>query len=249
VKRQALGWMMAGAMLISGSLAAEPLTDLQTRLASMRRQEPIRLKVEVELHHNGAAPLHWNSETKRGSAVVVYGKRGPEVREQWWSGREDRISVWKKNQRVQTERRLLGEGHAADFTDPAGTLEVMLRDATLLSDEAVTWEGRPARLLVVRPALFANRRGKPVFDEDDPRRWNGEMRIWLDESGVPLALERSFEFRLGPALTMTQHQSLTFQQVDGRLLGAAAKESSVGTALAMLQDWDTRTMKVVAVER
>jgi len=90
MKRQALGWMMAGAMLISGSLTAEPLTDLQARLAAMRRQEPIRLKVEVELHHNGAAPLHWSSQTKRGSAVVLYGKRGPEVREQRWWGSEGR---------------------------------------------------------------------------------------------------------------------------------------------------------------
>ncbi len=74
-----------------------------------------------------------------------------------------------------------------------------------------------------------------------------EVKVWLDETGAPLAMERSFETRLGPALDATQLQSLTFQQVGGRLLVAEARQSYSGTALAVLRSRDTKKIKVTEI--
>lgn len=61
-------------------------------------------------------------------------------------------------------------------------MESFLSEATLLSDEQVTWRGRPARLLVVRPVPFERRDG-------EPRPFGAQASIWLDENGVPLAMQ------------------------------------------------------------
>jgi len=58
-----------------------------------------------------------------------------------------------------------------------------LAGGLLLSDEKVTWRGRPARLLVIRPALLEPDR------KDEPAPFVTEAKVWLDESGVPLAME------------------------------------------------------------
>lgn len=55
-----------------------------------------------------------------------------------------------------------------------------LYEAILVRDEKVNWQGRPARLVVVRPA--------PA--KDDPGPFTAEARVWLDEKLVPLAVER-----------------------------------------------------------
>ena len=69
-----------------------------------------------------------------------------------------------------------------ELWNQAGMMESFLSEATLLSDEQVTWRGRPARLLVVRPTPFERRDG-------EPRPFGAQARIWLDECGVPLAME------------------------------------------------------------
>jgi hypothetical protein len=104
----------------------------------------------------------------------------------------------------------------------------------------VTWQNQPARLLVIRPGPLAAGDGP----RESPERLVTEAKIWLDAGGSPLALERSMELRLGPALQVTQHQMLTFQQVEGRLLAARSEETYSGTALAVLHSKDEKKMKI-----
>lgn len=244
MKRQALGWILFGSLWISGSLTAEPLSDLRTRLAALRSEEPMRIEVDVELKHRGSAPLHLNKTKRRGKATVHYGPKGVRRIDQRWTESSTRLSFWKKS-KVETETPLLDDVEAEDLADPAGMMDLLLSEATLLSDESVTWQGQPARLLVIRPHPIAAAR-----NEEAPPRQSGpspldlEAKIWLSESGDPLALERSMEFRLGPALSVTQQQTLTFQQVEGRLLVAEAWETYNGTGLAVLHGRDDKKMTV-----
>jgi len=244
---KALGWLLTGGLMVASVLPAQPLDPLQVRLAALRSDQPIRLKVDVELTHRGNAPLHWNGTKKKGRAIVVYGPHGPEVREQRWRETANRFSAWRQS-KVEVETPLLDEAEAGDLVDPAGMLALLLRGATVLSDEEVTWQGQPARLLAIRPDPLAAERqdGATAGDspEDSPERFVTEAKIWLDASGSPLALERSVELRLGPALHRTQHQTLTFQQVEGRLLAARSEETYTGTALAVLRSRDEKRMKI-----
>ena len=76
--------------------------------------------------------------------------------------------------------------------------------ATLLADEAATWEGQPARRLLIRPALPVSApREEPPAGEPGPLQLR--LEVWLDLSGAPLAVERSLDFAAGP-LTARQRQ-------------------------------------------
>jgi hypothetical protein len=241
VKTQALRWIVAGSLLVSSQLIAEPLNDLQARLAAMHNDQPMRVKVDIEVEHRGTAPLHLNKNMRRGRATVAYGPQGVKMIESRWLSRGSRFSFWSsaKNDH-ENDAPLLNDVEALELVDPASTMAFLLDGAVLLSDEIVTWQEQPARLLVIRPGpLAAAAEGEPL---------NVEVKIWLDESGAPLALERASEFRLGPALGATGFQALTFQQVDGRLLVATAQERYSGTALAVLRGRDTKRMKVTAVK-
>jgi len=245
---KASGWLLTGGLMVASVLPAQPLDPLQARLAALRNDQPIRLKVDVELTHRGSAPLHWNGTKKKGRAIVVYGPHGPEVREQRWRESSSRFSAWAES-KVEVETPLLDPAEAGDLVDPAGMLALLLRGATVLSDEEVTWQGQPARLLVIRPDPLAAERpdeARTVGDGpgESPERLVTEAKIWLDAGGTPLALERSMELRLGPALQVTQHQALTFQQVAGRLLAARAEVTYAGTALAVLRSRDEKKMKI-----
>jgi hypothetical protein len=247
VRRQTWSGIVFVGLLVSGPLAAEPLSDLRTRLAAMRSDQPVRMEMDVELKHRESAPLHLNKEKRSGRAVVDYGSRGVQMIEQRWLGSSTRISVWRKG-KGETEMPLLDEGEAHDVADPVDMLDFLLKDAALVTDEAATWQEQPARFLLIDP-LEANRK-----DEDapakgsDPKPFTLEAKIWLNDSGVPLAMERSMEIRLGAALSMTEHQTFTFQQVEGRLRAVRVDKTYSGTGLAVLHGQDDKKIKVTAVK-
>lgn len=241
-----LRWILAGGLLISSHLSAQPLDDLQARMAALRNEQPIKLKVEVELKHKGTAPLHLNSEKLKGSAVVVYGPKGVKVQKQKSRGSITQASLWR-DAKERDHQELVTEEEALALVNPAAALELALNDSTLVSDGMTTWQDRPARLLVFLPKEIekvqaeapANGPLPPVF---------GETKLWLDESGMPLAMERSGELLLGPALKVQIREAVEFQQVAGRLLVARAEETYSGTALAVLRGGDSKKMKVTVLD-
>ena len=246
---QALGWTLAAGLLMSTQVSAQPINDLQSRLESMRNDQKTRIEVEIEFRHRGSAPLHLNKQKKRAKAIIFYGPRGVEKIERQSFSSSTRFSAWSDQK--GEEAPLLDDIEALELVNPAGMLETFLSEATLVSEEKVTWQGQPARLLVLRPAATQPdpKDGKVPAqgEETEPTPFAGEAKVWLDENGVPLAMERGFEFRLGRALSVTESQSFTFQQVDGRLLVAEARESYSGTGLAVLHGREDKKVKVVAV--
>jgi hypothetical protein len=240
---QALKIAVAGGLLISSALAAQPLRDLQDRLAAVRNVQPIRVKVDVELQHRGKAPLHLNDEKQKGRVIIEAGPRGVKVWEQKRTGSTSHFSLWNSEEKT-VPTPLVEEADAFALIDPAGWLGPFLIESTLVDDQEATWEGTPARLLVVRPShLPAELEVGKASTQGEPKPVILEAKIWLGEDGLPLALERTAELRL-PALTTTQHQTLTFQLVGGRLLVRRSTETFSGTALAALHGSDTKKMKV-----
>lgn len=248
MKRQTLRWILAGSLLISGPLTAEPLNDLRTRLAALHSDQPMRIQVDIELKHRGSAPLHLSKTKRWGKATVDYGPKGVRKIEQRWRETGTRFSVWKKS-KLENEAPPLDDVQAEVLADPVEMMDFLLNGATLLSDESVTWQGQPARLLVIRPHPAASARNEAAPPpESGPSPLDLEAKFWLDENGDPLAFERSAEFRLGPALSLMEQQTLTFQQVEGRLLVAEAWEAYRGSGLGVLHGRDDRKMKVTLLK-
>lgn len=255
MNRKTLAWMLAGGLLFVGATTAEPLDDVRSRLSALRTDQPVTFTVEVELKHKGSAPLHLNRKKERGRTEVRFGPDGVRVRDKKKVTGFTHLSLWRDaDADSEGAIPLLDEEEALGLADPAGKLETALQGAELLEDKEVTWRDRPARLLVIRPAeiIQAEREMRKQVGEPPAEGmaapFGGEVRLWLDESGVPLAMEQWAELRFGPALMVAQHQELTFQQVAGRLLVAEVDEWFESTALKVLRGRDTRKMKVVKVQ-
>jgi hypothetical protein len=251
VNKQALRWIVAGGLLISSQLAAEPLEDLQLQLAGLRNDQPIRLEVDVELEHRGSAPLHLNKNKERGRAIVDHSPNGTVVtRERSRGSSSTWASFWRSKKHEETTEPLVSWEETQNLANPVGMLDSLLREVEVVSEERVSWQGQPARLLVLQHAELAARqqvRKASTESVQGPVPVLLEAKLWLDESGVPLSLESTMELRLTAALSALAHQSFTFQQVDGRLLIAEARESHSGTALAVLRSRESKTMKVTVL--
>jgi hypothetical protein len=246
VSTQSLRWILAGALLVTGpAMAQQPLIDLQARLAGLPKELPSRVKVDVELRHKGSAPLHRNNTRMRGEAILVNGRLGAEVRQQKWTRSSSRFSFWKEDEDNE-DIPLVTEGEAEDLIDPVGVMADLLDGAELVSDEAVTWRDRPVRLVTLRlsrPELKeAEAKGAPSLPVDEI------AKIWLDESGLPLALERSAAARLGGVAKVAERRTLTFRTVDGRLLVDEVEAEYSNEALAVLRGRDFKKMKVTEVK-
>src|SRR3954453_10123041 len=118
---QALKIAVAGGLLISSALAAQPLRDLQDRLAAVRNVQPIRVKVDVELQHRGKAPLHLNDEKQKGRVIIEAGPRGVKVWEQKRTGSTSHFSLWNSEEKT-VPTPLVEEADAFALIDPAGWL-------------------------------------------------------------------------------------------------------------------------------
>lgn len=245
MKMHALGWIVAGGLMASGSLAAEPLNDLQIRLAALRNDQPVRLEVEVEMEHKGRAPLHLNDERLKGTVIVSTGRHGIRLRTKSLRGRLTHFSLWRDRDR-DTEIPLLEEAEARFLIEPAEAIGRVLRESTVVSDETTDWQGQPARMLVLHAAEVEAAQEDGQLPAELPLLLEG--RIWLNEDGIPLAMESTSNLGLGAALTITQHQTVTFREVAGRLLVAESKSSYSGTALAVLHGQDSKKIKVRAVK-
>jgi hypothetical protein len=246
MKMKPLRWILAGGLLISSHLSAQPLNDLQARLADLRNEQPIRLKVDVELKHKGTAPLHLNSEKLKGTAVVDYGPSGVKVKKTKSRGEITQASIWR-DAKDREHEDLVTADEALGLVHPAAILELALNDSTLVSDGTATWQGRPARLLVLQLSELRKVQAEAPADGPLPPVF-GETRIWLDESGMPLAMERSGQLLLGPALKVDVREAVEFQQVAGRLLVAKAEETYSGSALVLLRGKDSKKMKVTVLD-
>ena len=243
MNKQAFRWIVAGGLLISTQLAAEPLEDLQVRLAGLQNNQPIRLQVDVELRHDGSAPLHLNKQKQRGKATIAFSPEGLTVMKERSRGSSSTwFSFWRSKKHEETTEPMISFEEAQSLANPAGMLASLLSGSEVASEEAVDWNGQPARLLVLRPAELA------ADQQAGPAPLILGAKLWLDESGVPLALESSAELRLTAALSGMEQQSFTFQQVDGRLLVAESRSSQSGTALAVLRSRDTKKMKVTVLD-
>ena len=99
----------------------------------------------------------------------------------------NRFSAWGES-KVEVETPLLDPAEAGDLVDPAGMLALLLRGATVLSDEEVTWQGQRRGCWSSGPARLSRsgrtRRRTAGRSWDSPERLVTEAKIWLDAGGI-----------------------------------------------------------------
>jgi hypothetical protein len=240
MKSRALGWLMASGLFISSSLTAEPLNELRARLTAMRSVQPIRLQVDIELEHSDREGLVASRGKAKGKATVDYGPKGVKVHGSRWKGSFHSSSFGNQEEPERIAMPLLDKGEAELLVDPAGVMDFLLRDASLLREESTTWQGQVARRLVFLPTTV----GEKAASSGAFWRFSGEIELWLGDGGAPLAMRHTMRLNGEPAVAVKREQLLIFQQIEGRLLGARTEDTFSGAAVG----WDARTA-TVSVDR
>jgi len=138
---------------------------------------------------------------------------------------------------------LLDASAAIRLLDPADELRRLLEGATLVSDRAETFEGKPVRTVVFRPV--------PDLDDEDRKavkKFEETVTLRLDGGGLPVSLDRSTELKISKLLisfSVTRKESKWFSLAPGRLVTARSVEESHGSGLG--QDSASRMVTTVTV--
>lgn len=109
----------------------------------------------------------------------------------------------------------LDPGRVRHLLDQSGTLQGLIRGATLLEDKADSLDGHPARLLVYRfvPRLSWSEEYHLKYSE-------ARLKLWLDAEGLPAASE----------------SSVTYDGKTSRMFGRYAGSTVVKTRYQKVQD-------------
>lgn len=126
----------------------------------------------------------------------------------------------------------------------AGPLLRKLENATLKEDRPDTVDGRPLRLLVLDtpPSLSAK-------DRDSMKEFSGVLKIWLDEAGIPVAIDQRQTFsgrRMLISFKGGNSESASLGRAGDRLL--AKRQQRRQTFAGFGQNNDTSTTMSVKVQ-
>ncbi|MEO6076594.1 MAG: hypothetical protein ABIP56_07290 [Dokdonella sp.] len=121
----------------------------------------------------------------------------------------------------------------------AGSLKRKLEQATLKEDKADTLDGKPARLLVFEVPLNASAKDKASMKE-----YTGSLKVWLNDAGIPLAIDQEQVFsgrRMLISFKGSSSETATFQKVGERLVVVKQKRGQTFSGFGQMSDSTTTT--------
>ena len=125
----------------------------------------------------------------------------------------------------------------------AGSLARKLEQATLKEDKADTLAGKPARLLVFEIPLNASTKDRASMKE-----YTGTLKVWLDDSGVPLAIDQQQNFsgrRMLISFKGSSSESATLQRIGERLVVVKQKRGQTFSGFGQSSDSTTTTILTI----
>ena len=121
----------------------------------------------------------------------------------------------------------------------AGPLSRKLEQARLKADKADILDGKPARLLVFDIPLNA-----PAKDRNSMKEYTGTLKVWLDDAGVPLAIDQQQVFsgrRMLISFKGSSSETANLQQVGDRLVVVKQKRGQTFSGFGQTSDSTTTT--------
>ena len=121
----------------------------------------------------------------------------------------------------------------------AGSLTRKLEQATLKEDKTDTLDGKPARLLVFEIPLNASAK-----DRNSMKEYTGTLKVWLDDAGVPLAIDQQQVFsgrRMLISFKGSSSETANVRQVGDRLVVVKQKRGQTFSGFGQTSDSTTTT--------
>lgn len=177
-------------LAIAGPIAADPIADVRAALTRLPAREPIR--ATYELQHTVANEGKFDNDKFSGKAVVELegGDSGFHVifprllLDQISSEQEAKNRNQKQSTPTVSALHEIDAVETANAIDFAPVLLRLLDEAKLVSDAQSTFQGKPARALVVRV--------KDRVDAEDASRVKiaeNRLTLWLGPDLVPVGAE------------------------------------------------------------
>lgn len=215
-------------------LAAEPLADIRAALGKLTAREPIRATYEVQ--RSVVSEGKFDNDKVNGKAVVELEGSDGEFRVVIPRPLLDQIAREQEARALDVEKQAPTVG-ALTQLDPvdtstaidfAPTLLRMLHGAKVVSDAQSTFQGKPARAVVLRLAdrIQKEEAGRLKITEN-------RLTLWLGPDHIPAGAELLFNARVSVLLLKfetKQKKSWYLTQVADRLIRTRheSSESSSG---------------------
>ena len=223
------------ALVFAVPLAADPLGDVRAALGKLTAAQPIR--ATYELQQSVANAGKFDNDAFNGKAVVELEGDGGDFRIVFPRALLDQISREQEartqdvNRKTATVSALsqINPVETANAIDFAPTLLRMLHGAKVVSDAPSTFQGKPARAMVLR---LADR----IEKEDAGRVKISENRLtlWLGSDLVPVGAEHllnaKFSFLIFKGESK-QKKSWYFAQVADRLVRVRHESTESGSGM------------------
>jgi hypothetical protein len=223
------------ALVLALPLAADPLGDVRAALGKLTAAQPIR--ATYELQQSVANAGKFDNDTFNGKAVVELEGDGGAFRIVFPQALLDQIAREQEARTQDVNRKTptvsaLGQINPVDTAnaiDFAPTLLRMLHGAKLVSDAPSTFQGKPARALVLRLADRVEKEdaGKVKISEN-------RLTLWLGADLVPVGAEHllnaKFSFLIFKGESK-QKKSWYFAQVADRLVRVRHESTESGSGM------------------
>ena len=240
---------LLGSLGVLATAHADPLTDLRATLGALQGRDAIHAEVDVKRSSkdaDGTSPKAGANATLsvRADAQGLELMFAPKLLEQ--ATRE--AAAKAANPDLSSPiNDVLQEATPADINDLVGFAPSLLRKidgATLKENRADTFDGKPARLIVLDLPMRVSSK-----DRDSLKHYEGNMKIWLDVDGTPLAAERAQRYegrKFLISFSTERNVSTRFQHVGERLV--AVTQTRHDTFKGFGQDNDTTVVTRVTVQ-
>ncbi len=208
------------------SMRANGLDDLREALHKLQGTEPVKALLEHSF---------WRQVTDDKTPVISQGRISAHIED----GPQGMRVTWSKPTLQQAERELSAQEKEPDLTTPTRTAlrnidpleaaeslnhaEALMRDlsqAQLLEEKSESWQGRPAKLLVLKftPKL-------PESQKKYLKEVKVQAKVWIGPDGLPLAFSSSVAYkgsRMFISFEGGHSQELQFVRAGNRLVVARA---------------------------
>jgi hypothetical protein len=221
-------------LLLAPALAfADGLTDVRAALQKLQSDQPLRARVEIKTRRSGGESSKQKQSESVSSVIVESGADGLKLS---WSPdqiKASRKAAWTEATNPDAPKsdiatlKTLEPGQALNLLDAADPLRRSLERATLLEDKPDKYQGKPARLLVIRIELALDEEERKALKSSDAIE-----KLWLDNDGIPLAMDRTIDAKFSKFLIgfkIHEHETREFQRAAGRLVTISSTKENSGS--------------------
>lgn len=239
-------------LIIPTPLFADGLTDVRATLQKLQSDQLLRARVEIKTRRLGGE----SDKQKQSQAVsTVIVESGPQGLTLSWSPeqiKQSRKAAWAERANPDAPKsdlatlKALAAGDALNLLDAADPLRRGLEKGVLQEDKRDNYQGKPARLLIVKVDLGLDEEERKALKSSE-----AILKLWLDGDGVPLAMERDIQAKFSKFLIgfrVHEHETREFQRAGGRLVVTRASKDSSGSGLGHSDEVHSSTIVTLLTE-